>query len=167
MEHAEPFYANPSFWVGAAFVVFLGVLVYFKVHLQIVSALDLRAAKIKEEIEVAQRLRDEAQTLLASYERKQRDALKEAEQMLEQARAQAARDQDGARRKLDETVTRREQLALEKIGLAEAQAEKDVRIAAVESAVAAAREMIAKNLSAEQSAALVDDSIRDLRRRLH
>jgi F-type H+-transporting ATPase subunit b len=167
MEHSEPFYLNPSFWVGAAFVVFLGVLAYYKVHRMILEALDLRAAKIKEEIETAQRLRDEAQALLASYERKQRDAMKEAEEMLAQARAQAARDQDSARRKLDETVARREQLALEKIALAEAQAEKDVRNAAVEAAVAAARDVIAKNLSGDRAAALVDDSIRDLRRRLH
>ena len=167
MEHSEPFYADPTFWVGAAFIVFIGVLAYYKVHRTILEALDLRAAKIKEEIDTAQRLRDEAQALLASYERKQRDAMKEAEEMLAQARAQAGRDQDAARRKLDETVVRREQLALEKIALAEAQAEKDVRNAAVEAAVAAAREVIAKNLSGDRAASLVDDSIRDLRRRLH
>ena len=167
MEPSEPFYANPSFWVGAAFVVFIGLLAYYKVHLKIFEALDLRAAKIKEEIDAAQRLRDEAQALLASYERKQRDALKEAAEMLEQARAQAGRDQEASRRKLDETIARREQLALDKIALAEAQAEKDVRNAAVEAAVAAAREVIAKNLSADRAAVLVDDSIRDLRRRLH
>lgn len=163
----EPFYANPSFWVGLAFIVFIGVLVYYKVHSKIVEALDLRAVKIKEEIDAAQRLRDEAQSLLASYERKQRDALKEAEEMLEHARAQAARDQDAGRRKLDEAIDRREQLALEKIALAEAQAEKDVRDAAVEAAVAAAREVIAAKLTGDRAAALVDDSIRDLRRRLH
>jgi F-type H+-transporting ATPase subunit b len=167
MEPAEPFYANPSFWVGAAFVVFIGVLVYYKVHAKIVEALDLRAAKIKEEIETAQRLRDEAQSLLASYERKQRDALKEAEEMLEQARAQAARERENARRKLDDAVARREQLALEKIALAEAQAQKDVRDAAVEAALAAARDAIAQGLTPDRSAALLDESIRDLRRRLH
>lgn len=167
MEHSEPFYASPGFWVGAAFIVFVGLLAYYKVHRTIIEALDLRAAKIKEEIDTAQRLRDEAQALLASYERKQRDAMKEAEEMLAQARAQAGRDQDAARRKLDETVTRREQLALEKIALAEAQAEKDVRNAAIEAAVAAARDVIAKNLSDDRANALVDDSIRDLRRRLH
>jgi F-type H+-transporting ATPase subunit b len=167
MEHSEPFYANPSFWVGAAFIVFIGLLAYYKVHLKIVEALDLRAAKIKEEIDAAQRLRDEAQTLLASYERKQRDALKEAAEMLAQARAQAGRDQEAGRRKLDEAIARREQLALDKIALAEAQAEKDVRNAAVEAAVAAARDVIAKNLSGDRAAVLVDESIRDLRRRLH
>lgn len=167
MEHSEPFYLNPSFWVGAAFIVFVGVLIYYKVHRQILAALDHRAAKIKEEIETAQRLRDEAQALLASYERKQRDAAKEAEAMLEQARTQAAREQQAARRKLDETIARREQLALEKIALAEAQAEKEVRNAAVEAAVAAAGAVIADKLSPERAAALVDDSIRDLRRRLH
>ena len=167
METSEPFYANPSFWVGAAFIVFLGILAYYKVHRMMIEALDLRASKIKEEIETAQRLRDEAQTLLASYERRQRDAQKEAEEMLAQARAQAARDQDAARRKLDEAMIRREQLALEKIALAEAQAEKDVRNAAIEAAVAAARDAIARNLSGDRAAALVDESIREVRRRLH
>jgi F-type H+-transporting ATPase subunit b len=167
MEHSEPFYLNPAFWVGLAFIVFLGVLAYYRVHKTILEALDLRSAKIKEEIETAQKLRDEAQALLASYERKQRDDLKEAEGMLAQARAQASRDQEAARRKLDEMAVRREQLALEKIALAEAQAEKDVRNAAVEAAVAAARDVIGRNLSGDGAAALIDDSIRDLRRRLH
>lgn len=158
---------NPGFWVGAAFFAFLGVLAYYKVHAKIFEALDLRAAKIKEEIETAQRLRDEAQSLLASYERKQRDALREAEEMLAQGRAQAAREQENARRKLDEAVARREQLALEKIALAEAQAQKDVRTAAVEAAISAARDAIAQSLTPDRAAVLVDESIRDLRRRLH
>jgi F-type H+-transporting ATPase subunit b len=64
-------------------------------------------------------------------------------------------------------VARREQLALEKIALAEAQAQKDVRDAAVEAALAAARDAIAQGLTPDRSAALLDESIRDLRRRLH
>jgi len=167
MEPSEPFYATPGFWVGAAFFAFLGVLAYYKVHAKILEALDLRAAKIKEEIETAQRLRDEAQSLLASYERKQRDAMREAEEMLAQGRAQAAREQETARRKLDEAVARREQLALEKIALAEAQAQKDVRVAAVDAAISAARDAIAQSLTPDRASTLVDESIRDLRRRLH
>ena len=157
---------DATFWVAAGFVVFVGLMLYFKVHRTIVDTLNARAAKIRSDLDEARRLREEAQTLLATYERKQRDALKEAEAMLAHAREEAQRETDQAQQRLEDSIERRQQLALEKIALAEAQAQKDVRDTAVEIAIAAAEEVIARRISGERGAALVDNSIHGLRRYL-
>lgn len=158
---------DTTFWVAVSFLLFVGVAVYFRAPQRIVEQLDSRAKRIREELEEAQRLREETQTLLATYERRQRDAMKEAEQMVQHARDEAKREAEAARQRLEEQLERRQQLALEKIALAEAQAEKEVRDAAVEIAIAATREVLRAQMTPERHAALVDNSIRDLRRQLN
>jgi hypothetical protein len=82
--------ADVHFWEAVAF--FLAVaLVWKKASAAINAALDQRAAKIREELDQARRLREEAQQTLANYQRKQRDALKEAEKIIEHAKAEAER----------------------------------------------------------------------------
>ncbi|MDP6342921.1 MAG: ATP F0F1 synthase subunit B [Alphaproteobacteria bacterium] len=158
---------DATFWVGVAFVVFIGVLFYFKVPGMLTKALDDRAEKIRDELDQARQLREEAQTLLANYERKQRDALNEAKEIVAHAAEEARREADIAAAKLAEGVARREQQALEKIGLAEAQAEKEVRETAVQVAVEAAARVIAQEVKGERADALVDAATADLRRNLN
>ncbi len=156
-----------TFWVGAAFVVFIGVLFYYKVPGMLTKGLDERAEKIRNDLDEARRLREEAQSLLATYERKQRDAMQEAEAMVAHAEEEAKREAAQAAEKLEEAIKRREQQALDKIAMAEAQAEKDVREAAVEVAIAAAGKVIAEQVSGDKADALVDQAIKDLRGQLH
>jgi len=158
---------DATFWVGIAFVVFVGLMLYFKVHRMIIGALDERAARIRGELEEAQRLREEAQALLASYERKQRDAMAEIEAIRQHAREEAAREAERASEKLEESLKRREELSLEKIALAEAQAAREVREAAVEAAIAAAGEVIRARLDQDGAKTLVENTIKDLRRHLN
>ena len=129
---------DATFWVGAAFVLFVGILVYFKVPGMLTGALDERAKKISDDLDQARELREEAQVLLATYQRKQRDALKEAEEIIVHAKDEAMREAEQAEKKLEEAVARRQQAALNKIALAEAQAEYEVRDTAIEIAIAAA-----------------------------
>jgi F-type H+-transporting ATPase subunit b len=104
---------------------------------------------------------------LSTYERKQREAMGEVEAIHRHAREEAARQARIAADKLDERLKRREQLSLEKIALAEAQAEQQVREAAVDAAIAAAARVIAERLDEAAASRLVDDTIRDLRRHLN
>lgn len=158
---------DATFFVGLAFLVFIGILGYYGIHRLLLKALDDRAAGIRAEIDEAQRLREEAQSLLAGYERKQRDALKDAEEMVAHARAEAERDAESQAARLEEALVRREQLALEKIALAEAQAEREVRGAAVDLAIDAAARVIEAHVAGARGQALVDDAIKGLRRQLN
>ena len=158
---------DATFWVGAAFVLFAGILVYFKVPGMLTGALDERAKKISNDLDQARELREEAQVLLATYQRKQRDALKEAEEIIAHAKEEAMREAEQAEKKLEEAVARRQQAALNKIALAEAQAEYEVRDTAIEIAIAAATAVVAQQVRGDRADALVDTAIQELRRHLN
>lgn len=160
-------FLDATFFVGVAFVVFIGVLFYYKVPGMLTKSLDDRAEKIRNELDQARELREEAQSLLATYERKQRDAMAEAQEMIAHAEVEAKRETELARAKLEEGIARREQAAIAKIAMAEAQAEKEVREAAVEVAIAAAGRVIAEHLEGARAGAMVDDAIKDLGRHVH
>ena len=160
-------FLDATFFVGLAFFAFIGVLIYYKVPGMLTKGLDERAERIRNELDEARKLREEAQSLLATYERKQRDAMQEAEEMLAHAAVEAKREHEAALARLEEAIARREQAALEKIAMAEAQAEKEVREAAVDVSVAAAAKLIGERLEGARAGELVDEAIKDLRRHIH
>jgi F-type H+-transporting ATPase subunit b len=157
--------SSAEFWVAVAFVIFVAA-VFRPVSRQILAALDARGRRIGAEIEEAQALREEAQKLLAESKRRHRDAIKEAENILDHTKAEAGRLREQAQQDLELALRRREQAAMDKIAQAEAKALKDVRDQAVEVALAATASLIAANLDAQKSAALIDQSIRNAADRL-
>ena len=157
---------DPEFWVLVSFVIVLAGL-FRKAGPLITKFLDDRATKIKAELEEAHKLRDDAQRMLAEYQRKQRDALKEAEEIVARARVEAERAGEQAARDLDAALERRKRLALEKIALAESKATAEVRNTAVDVAIAAVREILAKALDAPRKSKLIDEAITELPQRLH
>jgi len=159
---------SPTFWVAVAFVIFIGLAIKpLAVHRQLFSALDKRGTRIGKEIDEAEALREEAQKLLADYKRKQRDAVKEAEEVVAHAKAEAARLREQAQKDLEVSLQRREQAAMEKIAQAEAQALKEIRNQAVDVALAATAHLIVENLDRAKAASLVDEAIGDLSGKLN
>lgn len=154
-----------EFWVLVAFILFVGFMVW-KARKAIVGALDARAARIKAEIDEAQRLREEAQALLADYQKKQREALGEAQAMVKQAEEEALRLRAKAETELSAALKRREQQALDRIAQAEAQALAEVRNLAADLAVAATQTIMIEKLDPAKSEALISDAIAELPRRL-
>jgi F-type H+-transporting ATPase subunit b len=159
--------ATPEFWVLISFILFIGLLVYLKVPAKVATMLDERAARIAKELDEARRLREEAQGLLAEYQRKRRDAEKEAEAIIAQAREEAEVFAVETRQKFSEMIERRVRIAEEKIAQAEVQAVKDVRSAAADLAIAAATRIIAEDVQGERADQLVEASIADLKNRLN
>ncbi|WP_119462115.1 F0F1 ATP synthase subunit B [Rhodospirillaceae bacterium SYSU D60014] len=157
---------DPRFWVAVAFVIFV-VLVARPAGRMIGGNLDSRSSRIKAELDEARKLREEAQSLLADYQRKQRDALKEAEDVLAHAVAEAERMQREASANLDAALARRERMAMDKIAQAEAQAIADVRNRAVDVAIGATTRLLSDTIDAHQAGALVDSAITDLSKQLH
>lgn len=157
---------DPQFWVAIAFVIFVGILVW-KAKKPVLDALDGRAERIRSQLDEAQRLREEAQHMLADYQRKQRQALEEAEQILAQARSAAERHRDQAAQDLEVSVKRREQQAMDRIAQAEADALAEVRAVAVSVAVDATRKLLQESVDEGLAAKLVDNAIKDLPGKLH
>lgn len=158
---------DPTFWVATAFIAFIGLLIYLKVPAKIFGALDQRADKIRSDIEEAEVLCKEAQDLLATYQKKQREALKEAEEISQAGKAEAVRLAEKGQKQLEGSLARREKQATDRIAQAEAAAVEQVRNLTIEIAMAATRDILANQLSASKSDALVDSAIGELSEKLH
>jgi F-type H+-transporting ATPase subunit b len=158
---------KPDFWVLVSFLLFIGLLIYYKVPGIVGKVLDDRAEAIRTELDEARRLREEAQELLADYQKKARDAETEAKEIVDAARREADAIGAEARRALQESLERRTRLAEEKIARAEAQAIAEVRAAAVDKALAAAETVLKSRVGGEVAAGLVDQGIRDLKSKLN
>ncbi len=157
--------SDPTFWVAVSFVLFV-VLIAKMVWQKATAALDARADEIRRRLEEAQNLREEAQAAKANYQRLQRDALKEAEAILAHARDEAKRMREEGEAKLEVSLARREQLAVEKIAAAEVKALQDVREQMVDLAIAATRQLIVENMTDSVRARLVTDAVAEIPTRL-
>ena len=159
--------AEAEFWVAVAFVILLALFAKLGVHRILTGALDDRSARIKSELDDARRIRDEAQALLAEYQRKRKEADREADAIVAAARAEAERQAAEAKQKAEEFVARRTKIAETKIAQAEAQAVADVRAAAAEAAVAAAERILAETAKGKVAEDLIAQGIRDLKTKLN
>jgi F-type H+-transporting ATPase subunit b len=155
---------DTTFWVAVAFLLFIALLVYFAVPRKIISALDKRAEGIQQELAEARRLREEAQSILADYQRKQRDAEQEANDIIAQAEREAQAYAQETRQQFEDMLSRRVQMADEKIARAESQAVSEVRSRAVDASVEAAEQIIADKLDEDKARALVEQSVEQLKK---
>lgn len=158
---------NTDFVVFLGLVVFIAILLYFKVPSLIMGMLDKRAEDIRSELDEARALREEAKSLLASYERKQREVAEQAERIVAAAKEEASIAADQAKVDLEASLSRRMAAAEEQIENARASAVKEVRDESVTIAVAAARAVIADQMSASEANSLIDNGIAEVEAKLH
>ena len=164
-----PFFSlnNTNFVVTVAFVLFVGLLIYLKVPGLIGGLLDKRAAGIQSELDEARALREEAQSILATFERKQKEVAEQAEHIVATAKTEAQTAAEQAQVDLKNSIARRLQAAKDQIASAEAAAVKEVRDTAISVAVKAAGDVIAKGMSDKDAGGLVDAAIKDVGDKLH
>ncbi len=160
-------FAEPEFWVAVAFVILMGVFVYFGVHRTVLTALDHRSDRIRAELDDARRLKDEAAKLLAEYKARHATAEREAEDIIASAKAEAERIASEATAKMEDFVARRTKSAESKIALAEAQALADVRAAAANAAVTAASTILSQTVKGQIADDLLAKGITEVREKLN
>lgn len=156
---------DPTFWTLVAFVIFFAAL-FKPIKKALLSGLDSRIETIRTEVEQAQQLREEAQALLASYQRKQREAQQEAEEIVNRAKQDAETHRAEAEKDLKSLLERQKELAVEKIAQAEATAVQEVREIAVDLAVAATEKILAEKVTGSLSDSLVDKAVAELPQKL-
>ena len=154
---------DASFWSLIGLFLFFGIIIYYKVPATVMGALDRRGDKIRNELEEARRLREEAQQLLAEYQRKRREAEKEAESIVDAAKNEAEHITAEAKAKTEEYVTRRTAMAEQKIAQAELDAVNAVRSTAVDVAIAAAERVVGDKMTAKQSGDLFKASLEQVK----
>jgi F-type H+-transporting ATPase subunit b len=158
---------NTNFVVLIAFIAFVGILIYMKVPTKLTGMLDARAATIKAELDEARALREEAKSILATYERRQKEVQDQADRIVSAAREEALAAAEQAKADLKTSIARRLAAATDQIASAEAAAIRQVREQAVSVAVAAAGDLLAKQMTADAASASIDDAIAQVEARLH
>jgi F-type H+-transporting ATPase subunit b len=154
-------------FVALGFVLFLGLLVYLGAHRRVIDGIDKRQARIKSELDEAVRLRQEAQAVLAEFERKAREAEGEAASIVANAKAEAERLAAEAKTRMEDFVVRRTKMAETKIAQAEAQALADVRAAAADTAVAAAERILGAAAKGKVAEDLLARGIEDIKKKFN
>jgi F-type H+-transporting ATPase subunit b len=159
--HSETFLESATTWVAAAFVIFV-LAIARPVSRLVFSSLDNRSDAIRNELDEAQRLREEAQHTLAEYQRKQRDALAEAEGIIAEAREEAKRMQLSTQERTEQVIERREQQALDMIAAAEARAIADVRALTADVAIDATRRILTGLVEGQKGDDLINAAIQEV-----
>lgn len=164
-----PFFSlqNTNFVVLVGFLCFVGLLVYLKVPGKLTGMLDARATQIKADLDEARALREEAKSILATYERRHKEVQEQAERIVSLAREEAMAAADQAKAELKRSIARRLAAATDQIASAEAGAIRQVREQAVAIAVAAAGDLLAKQMTAEAASASIDAAIVQVEAKLH
>lgn len=167
-DYASPgIFGDTAIYVLIAFVIVIGVFARAGLHTTMLGGLDKRARKIADDINEARKMREEAQELLATYQRRQREAEEEAAGIIEQAKKDAARMAAEARAKIEEQTERRIKSAEDKIARAEEQAVSEVRGQTADLAIEAARHIIRERMNAGAQGAFIDKAITGLREKLN
>jgi F-type H+-transporting ATPase subunit b len=156
---------DPEFWLTIAVLVFIGI-VWRPAKRMLIGGLDARTTRIRQELDAAQNLREEAERTLAEYQRKQSEGLAEAEAIIAHAKTEAERIAAQSARDLEESLQRRRRLAEERIAQQEARALAEIRLATVDVAISAAKRVIAAELDERRGAELIDAEIAELSHQL-
>ena len=155
------FFAEPRNWVLIAFILFFAIFGR-KLWTVLAQMLDDRGARIRADLDEAARLRQEAEAMLRDAEARRAEAQRDAQALIQGAKAEAERVAVAAAAEAEASARRREQMALDRIAAAEKAAVDEVRLTAAEVATAAARQVIAEGLSADADARLIDQAIAQL-----
>lgn len=151
-------YFDESAWVALGFVIFIAII-WRKVASALAKLLDNRTQKIRSELSEAENLRIEAEAELKKFKTLQDEAIKDAKQIVADAKLAADRIRETAAEKAEESIKRREAQAKAKIAAAEAAVITELRTKATNLAISASKEVLAAELDAELGASMIDDSL--------
>ncbi len=157
---------DTNFWVLLGFLIFVA-FVYKRAATIVTTKLDERADNIRKQIEEARTLREEAQAMLAQYQRQQRDAEKAAAGLVADAKVQADNLLKQAQVDAEAAAERQKKMAEARIAQMEAHAVAEIRAVAAEVAVQATRSLIEQNMDAGKANTILADSIEKLPSRIN
>lgn len=159
-------FEDPAIWVSVSVIIFL-LLIAKPVSKFAATALDKRAIRIKEELDEAMRLKEEAQSVLALYQRKQKKIEDEAGEILKKAKQEANRIIKNTKANIERDIAQRTELATQKIAQAEASVIKEIQDNAIDITISAARTLIVDHLSTELGEDIVLEAVNDIGRKFH
>ena len=137
---------DATFWVAISFVLFVGVLLYFKVPQKIFATLDESINKIKKDVEEAEKLKEEAKNILSDYEAKLDKSKIEIDLMIKNAQKESESNIIKINDQFHKIFENRKKMAEEKIKQMKLQATKDIKNYSVEVAIIALEKIIKNSI---------------------
>jgi len=137
---------DATFWVAVSFVLFVGVLLYFKVPQKIFTSLDESINKIKKDIEEAEKLKEEAKNILSDYEARLDKSKVEIDLMIKNAKKESETNIIKTNDQFHNIFENRKKMAEEKIKQMKLQATKDIKNYSVEVAIIALEKIIKNSI---------------------
>ncbi|WP_341760484.1 ATP F0F1 synthase subunit B [Candidatus Endowatersipora endosymbiont of Watersipora subatra] len=153
---------DATFWATVSLILFILIVMYMKIPEKILKYLDHRSARILKDIEEARHLREEAQQLLAEYQRKRKEAQYEVEVILSAAKREATILAEEAEKKTLEYIARRTSLAEKKIAQAEDQILADIKLMAIDIAMEASERIISHKIKDKEADDLFNKNLLEL-----
>ena len=154
--------ANTDFVVAIAFVIFVGVLIYFKVPRVIANLLDNRAETIRNEIDEAHKLLEEAKTLLAKLEREHKENIAKGQDIIQDAKLTSKKILEDSKSEIKDAVARKLAMAERQIKINEKEVINAIRGDLIDSAFKAAQEQIEKKVDLKLSNSVIEESIDEI-----
>lgn len=151
--------STPEFWVFIAFVLFLG-LFGKRGFVFLTQSLDKHSQKIALQLEEAQRLHDEALSLLNSYKKKHEEALVEAAKIISFAEKEALEFKKSSKHEFEKLLAQKEKAFLERIAVATEETKSKLKNQAADEALSIVENVLAKNPKERQE--LTKSSLKDI-----
>ena len=137
---------DATFWVAVSFVIFVGLLFYLKVPQKIDNAMKESIKKIKDSLENAERLKDEAKSILSEYESKVSGSKREINNLINDAKKEAEKNVIKANEDFHIIAENRKKSAEEKIKQMKMQAIKDVKNSSLDIAISSVEKIIKNSI---------------------
>ena len=137
---------DATFWVAISFLIFVGVIIYFKVPQKIDGSLNESIKKIKESLDDAEKLKDEAKNILSEYDSKVSKSKEEIKNLITSAKNQAEKNIIKTNEDFHKVIENRKKSAEEKIKQMKSQAIKDVKNESVNIAIQSVEKIIKNSI---------------------
>ena len=152
---------DATFWVTISFFIFLGILIYYKIPLKIKEALEQNILNIKNQINEAEKLKDDAKNILIEHEKKISSSKNEVKKMIDKAIEDAEKNVIKVNKDFHNLMENRKKNAEERIKQLKNQAEKEIKNASVKIAIESVEKLIKNSLDKSKLDKIYSSSIEE------
>ena len=152
---------DATFWVTISFFIFLGILIYFKIPQKIKETLEQNILNIKNEINEAEKLKEDAKNILAEHEKKISNSKNEVKKMIDKASDEAEKNVIRVNKEFHNLMENKKKNVEQRIGQLKIQAEKDIKNASVKIALESVEKLIKNSLDKSKLDKIYSSSIEE------
>ncbi len=155
---------DSTFWVAVSFLIFIGLIIYLKVPQKVDISLNESIKKIKDNLENAEKLKDEAKNILSDYEAKVSKSKEEVENLINDTKDLAEKDLIKTNNEFHKMIENRKKTAEEKIKQMKVQAIKDLKNLSIDIAVLSTEKIIKNSIDKKKLEKIYISSIEETKK---